>query len=217
MRNLLKLPKPAILAQHENEWLAAYLLDKKNSTNKYRYRHTDIKSCLKIETFEKCAYCESKIGHNTPGDVEHKIPSSKIENLHFTWDNLTIACTECNRRKNDFYSHQDGFLDPYQDDVETMLDHCGPVVTAKVGHPRAEVVVSILKLCSEERIELVKGKIRAIQALQNVLERYNATPDGALREVLRLQIIDLASPSSEYSSMIKHALCARGYGPLLGF
>jgi hypothetical protein len=215
VRNLAKLPEPAVLSDNHVDWLATYLADKKNKTNKYRYRHDDIKSTLKDETHEKCAYCESKIGHNSPGDVEHKIPSSKVENLHFTWANLTIACTECNRRKNAFYQAHDGFLDPYLEDVESMLHHDGPVVTAVVGHPRAEVVVGILKLCSEERIELVKGKIRSIQALQNILERFNSTPAGALREVIRLQIVDMASTSFEYSAMIRDALRAKGFGDLL--
>ena len=83
---------------------------------------------LKEETGFKCVYCESKIGHNTPGDIEHKIPSSKDEDQHFAWNNLTIACTECNRRKNDYYVIGNEFLDPYSDDVENVLEHHGPLV-----------------------------------------------------------------------------------------
>ena len=35
-----------------------------------------IKAALMKETHDKCAYCESKVGHNCPGDAEHKIPVS---------------------------------------------------------------------------------------------------------------------------------------------
>src|SRR5262245_50482428 len=112
MRNLIKQPKPDILGENEDKWLEEYLADKNNHTKKYRYRHIDIKSSLRHETHDKCVYCESKLGHNTPGDIEHKIPSSKVDNLHFTWSNLTLACTECNRRKNNFYNNADGFIDP---------------------------------------------------------------------------------------------------------
>jgi 5-methylcytosine-specific restriction endonuclease McrA len=116
MRNLKKVPTPKILEDNVAAWLAEYLADKANPTKRYRYRNDDIKGALRDETGFKCIYCESKIGHNTPGDVEHKIPSSKVPEEHFTWTNLTIACTECNRRKNDYYETDEGFLDPYNED-----------------------------------------------------------------------------------------------------
>lgn len=88
---------PNVLAINHDEWLTAFLADKTNKTNKYRYRHSEIKITLTEETGWKCVYCESKIGHNTPGDIEHKVPSSKDEHRHFNWENLTVACTECNK------------------------------------------------------------------------------------------------------------------------
>ncbi len=123
MRKIQKLQIPEILASNSAKWLSEYIEDKSSSNRRYRYRETDIKNQLKQETADKCVYCESKIGHNTPGDVEHKIPSSKNINLHFDWNNLTIACTECNRRKNDYYEEGIEFLDPYEDDVEVLLEH----------------------------------------------------------------------------------------------
>jgi len=103
MRTINKKPKPQVLVDNEDSWLTAFKSDRSNSTKKYRYRDKAIKKALIEETGYKCVYCESKIGHNTPGDIEHKIPSSKNIDLHFTWGNLTIACTECNRRKNYYY------------------------------------------------------------------------------------------------------------------
>src|SRR5687767_14822167 len=101
MRKVSKHAEPDVLQTNHQEWTDAYLADPGNATKKYRYRHPEIKSALKEETADKCVYCESKIGHNTPGDVEHMTPSSVQPQHHFAWSNLTIACTECNRRKND--------------------------------------------------------------------------------------------------------------------
>jgi hypothetical protein len=82
----------------------------------------------------------------TPGDIEHKVPSSKNRRLHFVWSNLTVACTECNRRKLDYYEIGAEFLDPYSDPVEDCLIHLGPIVYLAPGHQRAEITVRTLSL-----------------------------------------------------------------------
>jgi hypothetical protein len=156
-------------------------------------------------------YCESRVGHNTPGDVEHKIPSSKDRTKHFYWFNLTIACTECNRRKRDYYEACDGFLDPYVDNPDDHLEHNGPVVTPKVGSARAEVCVETLKLCSAERLPLVAQKIAKLEELHQVLVRYNTEAPGPLKEILKRRLSDMAKPSAEYSAMVRDALRAKGY------
>ena len=129
MRFLEKLSQPVVLLTNNIIWLNEFILDRDNKTKRYRYRHPDIKSQLKVETGKKCIYCESKIGHNTPGDIEHIIPTSRDVNQHFIWENLTIACTECNRRKNDYYERGTEFLNPYLDNnIENQIQHRGPIV-----------------------------------------------------------------------------------------
>lgn len=210
MRKIEKLKKPEVLETNETDWLKTYKEDKKNSTKKYRYRHIDIKSKLKEETSNKCVYCESKIGHNTPGDIEHKIPSSKNIELHFSWKNLTIACTECNRRKNDYYEKGTEFLDPYEDQVESILEHRGPIVYWKTGETRAEISVKILELNSQGRSQLVFRKIEKVEEIQNLLERHDQESNPALKIVLSKQLKEMASVSSEYSGMVFSILESKG-------
>ncbi|MHB1085352.1 MAG: HNH endonuclease [Thiobacillus sp.] len=209
-----KLPKPPILADNEDIWLEEFLSDRKNKTKRYRYRHSEIKATLREETFDKCVYCESKLGHSSPGDVEHKMPSSKVPEKHFDWDNLTMACQECNRRKNAFYDAHDGFIDPYVDDVEAMLEHLGPVVTWKTGEARAEISVGILELSSDARIKLFTRKIEKLRELCHILERFEVAT-GPLKGLLSRQIKEMAKTNAEYSAMVKSALIAKGYAPLL--
>jgi hypothetical protein len=70
----------------------------------------------------KCAYCESKIGENQPGDVEHYRPKGRVVNdelkpvrvthrvkgtiqhpgyywLAYEWSNLFPSCIDCNRAR----------------------------------------------------------------------------------------------------------------------
>lgn len=215
MRSLQKLPKPAVLAANEAIWLAEYLADSHNSTKRNRYRDKEIKSTLREETANKCVYCESKLGHNTPGDVEHKIPTSKAPNRHFDWLNLTLACNECNRRKSNYFNEAEGFLDPYVDAVEEYLDHVGPVVTWKAGAARGEIFVSTLELCSEHRFALVARKIERLNQLAHLLERYNSEERVVMKGLLQRQIRQMADRTSEYSAMIEAMLRSKGYGNFL--
>jgi len=210
MRHLTKLEKPEALAENEEAWLTDYLADKGNGTKKYRYRHPEIKQRLKEETGFKCVYCESKIGHNTPGDIEHKVPSSKDDTHHFVWDNLTIACTECNRRKNDYYEIGEEFLDPYNDNVEDMLEHYGPLVFWKTGENRAEITIRQLQLNNEARAQLIFQKMSKLDALANLIERWSNEVNGNLKSLLLMQIEEMCQVNSEFSAMVLSVIKRKG-------
>lgn len=202
MRNLSKISEPEILKINKENWQESFRNDP-SPTNRTRYRCHAIKTALKEETGFKCVYCESKIGHNTPGDVEHKIPSSKVPDLHYTWENLTIACTECNRRKNNYYQVGTEFLDPYSDDVESLVEHLGPLVLWATNNTRAEITIKTLELNDYTRTELIMRKIEIINDFKNLIERYQCPSDPNLKELLLKQIQDKISKNSEYSGMLK--------------
>jgi len=206
MRYIDKLEEPEILKLNKAEWLAKYKANK-SDTNRYRYRDTSIKTQLKSETSSKCVYCESKIGHNVSGDVEHMIPSSKNEDLHFEWNNLTIACPECNRRKNDYFDIDNEFLNPYVDhDLDTIVKHFGPIVTWQTGNTRAEITVRTLELSDYKRSELIVRKVEKIKEVETLLERYHQTDKESIKRILILQLKEMANAGSEFSGMIKALL-----------
>lgn len=206
MREIQKEVIPVVLNDNKTKWTQDYIADPTNGTKRYRYRHLEIKGALKQETSDKCVYCESKIGHNTPGDVEHKVPSSHNPTLHFEWSNLTIACTECNRRKNAYFDAAKPFLDPYNDPVETSLVHHGPIVCWEPGNETAEITIKILKLDDTERVSLILRKIEKIASLNTLIERISHS-SAAMRPLLLMQLEDLKDKRSEYSGMVR-AICA---------
>lgn len=208
MRRLKKLQCPSVLADNQEDWLQKYLQNK-NDTNRNRYRNSDIKEQLKAETGHKCIYCESKIGHNTPGDIEHKKPSSKVIDLHFEWENLTIACTECNRRKNDYFDDKICFLDPYNDDVESMIEHHGPLVTWVSGNRQAEISIRILELNTEKRLALILRKVEKLNEFVGLLERWHQE-EGLLKDLLWKDIEDRVDRFSEFSGMLLSVLKSKG-------
>jgi hypothetical protein len=202
MRRLVKLPVPPLLAAQSAQWLADYLDDPSSSTKKYRYRAPEIKDALCSETGWKCVYCESKIGHNTPGDVEHKIPSSKVPMLHFEWENLTVACSECNRRKRDYYEPDVGFLDPYVDPVEELVLHSGPFSSWRLGDERAEVTVRTLELHDMTRRELVQQKYDLLEKARNLIALVTQA-SGRLRLLREDELRRMQDIRSEYSAMVR--------------
>lgn len=203
MRKLAKLPIPTVLATNGASWLAEYLKDPSSNTCRTRYRHAEIKETLRTETGWKCVYCESKIGHNTPGDVEHKVPTSKKQELHFVWENLTIACTECNRRKNDFYNEAEAFLDPYVDDVEACLMHLGPLVYWQPGHTRAEISVRTLDLDSGKRRALFERKKETLEKARSLLDLVRTTSTELLRKLRQDELDRMHRVDAEYSAMVR--------------
>jgi DNA-directed RNA polymerase subunit RPC12/RpoP len=201
MRTNKKGPEPEILAANKERWTAECLADRSSDTKRYRYRHPEIKEALKNETYVKCVYCESKIGHNTPGDVEHKIPTSVDPTQNFEWNNLTIACTECNRRKSNYFSRAKPFLDPYAAGVEGRVRHYGPVMGWPPADGESEVTIKTLALDTVDRAELLSRKVEKIEALNNLVARLTAE-QGIVADVLRVSLLRMRGHDAEYSGMI---------------
>lgn len=203
MRNIAKLSEPPILTEKREEWKAA-LSSNPSEHHKNKYRHPEIKAHLLNETHGKCVYCESKIGHNCPGDIEHKIPKSRQIDLIFEWDNMTIACNECNRRKAEYYDPNCMFLDPNNDNVENLVQHVGPLVFNRPGNVRSEVTVRTLELNSlKGRPSLISRKMEKLESIKNLVERIATTENTTLKSFLLEELTESYDISSEFSGMTK--------------
>ena len=58
---------------------------------------TEAKTNLKLESHNKCAYCEAPTAAVTFGDVEHFRPKGTYWWLAFCYDNYAYACQMCNQ------------------------------------------------------------------------------------------------------------------------
>lgn len=203
MRKILKGTEPQVLIDNKESWKSA-LQSNPSNHNKNKYRHPDIKKALRDETCNKCVYCESKIGFNCPGDIEHKIPKSKEADLIFEWNNMTIACNECNRRKSDYYDSACMFLDPYTDNVEGLVLHYGPFVVSLPGNKRSEVTVLILELSlNTTRKSLIGRKIEKLESIKHLIERIAVEDNAIIKDFLQKTLLESCSISAEYSGMVK--------------
>ena len=108
----------------------------KNGTKKFEFNnrifgHENVKAELLKAQFNKCCYCESKIGSTSPGDVEHHRPKAYSQQdreqpkiypgyywLVYDWDNLFVSCSICNR------SHKKNYF-PLSNPNARARDHLG--------------------------------------------------------------------------------------------
>ena len=109
----------------KNKHCSSFVRDRKayeNGTKNFEFKnriygHKNVKAKLLEAQFNKCCYCESKIGSTSPGDVEHYRPKAYSQQdrgqpkiypgyywLVYDWENLFVSCEICNRshKKNYF-------------------------------------------------------------------------------------------------------------------
>jgi uncharacterized protein (TIGR02646 family) len=208
MRTLIKGDKPNILVEKESEWTQELMIyvnagQKTPDTIKGRYRHPAIKDALLIETFQKCAYCESKITHIDFGDIEHIEPKSKVHHKTFTWSNLTIGCSKCNNNKLDYHDVNLPLLNPYMDKPEDKIKFIGPVPFPVGGDDRADMTIRQLKL---DRLELIERRVDHINTLKPLIREYEKTTNPNLRKLVLQDIFDRVTPDKEFTLMTSQIL-----------
>lgn len=207
MIKLEKLEEPVILKDKKAEWTREYLeakaADNLKDTVRYRYRHPDIKTQVRKETSDKCAYCESKITHTYPGDTEHILPRSDFPELVVDWANLTLCCGECNRRKSNYHSATEPLMNPYNDEPEVHLFAVGTLIFGRAGNKKGALAELKLGL---NRPELIERRYERIKSLKNLAERYANQVAGALKDLLRNELMKEIKKDKEYTFVSREFL-----------
>jgi 5-methylcytosine-specific restriction endonuclease McrA len=205
MIRINKGPIPETIVIHGPTWTAVWIDHVENGTpissiDKSRYRRPEIKSSIVEETFGKCAYCESKVTHTYPGDVEHILPKRKRPDLFVTWGNLTLACSVCNTKKGDYYDANQPLLNPYVDDPADHLRFHGPLLFHVPGSNTGEVTRLLLDL---SRAGLFERRRERIEALNQLIDRWSACADGGLRALLLGEIKKELADDREYAAALR--------------
>lgn len=215
MIKLSKLNEPQILIDNKQAWTSEYLQLLGSSSDipysvKYRYRNPEIKEQIVKETHNKCAYCESKLSHVCPGDVEHILPKAKDArpDLYVEWTNLTLSCEECNRtRKKDYYNPDDPLLNPYVDNPEEHLLAEGPLIIHRPNDRKGEITEKVLEI---NRTELLERRIDRIKNLVNLADKWKAETNVTLKKIFEKELKKEADPDKEYSFIVKGYLNSIG-------
>lgn len=199
---LHKLARPQVLTDNAAAWTAVVVNklaagQKPTKTEKSRYNHPDVKAQLVAETSGKCAYCESKIRHVAPGDIEHAVPKSAEPSKWFDWDNLTLGCSECNRRKG---TKAGPFVDPYSDDPAHHLIFLGSMVLPFNGSAKGINTEGELEL---NRADLFERRTERLRGLHKQLSLIPLVADPNAREVLKRDFLKELAADREYTAMAR--------------
>ena len=204
MIELKKLAKPQLLIDNGDVWTSDlmkeyYSTNVINKTKQSRYNKTEIKDILKNETNEKCAYCESKITHIYPGDIEHIIPKSIFPRLTFTWTNLTLGCYWCNNKKRALLDRSCKFLNPYKDKTNEHIRAFGPIICHINASQRGEITWRTFEL---NRPELRDKRQEKIEELQILIDKYHLTINLTLKALIETEILDFIN-RTEFTFTLK--------------
>ena len=198
--------EPKVLQDNATAWTAELVTayvggGKPTDAQSTRYRHSDVKDAIIAETHGKCAYCETKVIHSQPGDIEHIFPKSLDRTKTFEWSNLTLACRTCNANKSNRDPLAEHIIDPYIIDPTDHLVFLGPLV-ASSGTVAGTNTSAILEL---HRASLTEDRQNLIQKHLLVYEQVSR-PDlpVVVRKAIYEEFVAKETASSaEYSAMNK--------------
>jgi uncharacterized protein (TIGR02646 family) len=122
MRGLIRLPKPQILIDREDNWTKDFITSGKERPDSSKYAHDKIRIQLATMSFHKCFYCESKLKQTTK-EVDHHIEVSIKKELAFVWTNLYLSCDNCNNKVNHDAIPIDEALDPCSNNDSEIQEH----------------------------------------------------------------------------------------------
>ncbi|AFT69515.1 HNH endonuclease family protein [Alloalcanivorax dieselolei B5] len=187
MIKLTKGPEPEVLINNKGRWTRDLLAaieegnaEKIRAVTK-RYNHSEVKTALKEETRQKCAYCEANVTDVAHGDIEHVAPKSISRDKTFEWENLTFTCQICNQNK----SNKEGFVDPYKEEPDEHIFFAGAF--AKGKSLKGTLTVAELKL---NRIALIESRNREIERYADQLEKVFLIPDERTKELLLASMLN---------------------------
>ncbi|QKG54485.1 HNH endonuclease [Hymenobacter sp. BRD67] len=205
---MIKLPKPAVLRLRSLTW-TVNLMAYRNRNEKppklvlNKYNHKKVKETLVNETSGKCAYCESKVTHVYPGDIEHILPKSDFPKLTFEWNNLTFSCSVCNGHKSNYYDAQNPVLNPYSDAIYEHITSSGAMIIHMPGSVRGEITYKLLEL---NRGNLIERREEALVIFRKYLDAYVKEQNIYLKSLYKKEIIGMISPDKEFSFVLKNSL-----------
>jgi uncharacterized protein (TIGR02646 family) len=158
------------------------------------YKSKSVQEKLNEIYHYKCAYCERDISDDDK-HIEHYRPKSRYYWLAYSWDNLLLCCSRCNKAKGDkFQTIHCSMLygnEPFSEihilgkqydiqelpksinpEREDILDEIIFDRDAKMTSLNKRLVYTIDELCSLNRNELVEKRIKILNGFIRRVERH---------------------------------------------
>ncbi len=178
MRYIKRFSKPAILEKKEKEWTGKFLMSGKDRPDNSKYAHQDIRGLLESMSHHKCFYCEQKL-KGIPSEIDHFIEASERKDLAFDWDNLYLACTNCNDKVPNKTIAVTNALNPCNDTDDIIEQH--------LSFEKEQIIVANNSTLGQKTIQKYKLEEPELDLLRSkminiFLEVYNHIKDKQIEE-----------------------------------
>ena len=170
MRYIERIAKPEILERKADTWRDAFVGSDKKRPDNNKYAHRQVRESLNTMSFHKCFYCERKL-KDIPEEIDHFIEVAERKELAYEWENLYLACDNCNNKLPNRTISVTTALNPcYHPDAEIQqhLTFENEIIRAKNDSDLGRSTIQKYKLDSDQ-LDLVR--LRAIQQFHKVLIR----------------------------------------------
>lgn len=208
MRHIERLPKPAILRDKQAEWQEKYeeRLAENSQTrpdnNKYAYK--DIKDRLYAMSYGKCFYCETKLSGGNK-EVDHFIEVAIDHSKAYEWENLYLACSNCNDKMDHDAIPVTEALDPCCDsdeEIQQNITYVEELISAVSGSQKGLNTIKKYKLNTElldmRRGQWLKKLLKTVADIEGVMiEEGRKT----VTDVERKTLLRYTMPDQPYSLM----------------
>ena len=168
MRYIERIAKPKILEQKADTWREAFVGSDKKRPGNSKYAHRQVRDSLNAMSFHKCFYCERKL-KDIPKEIDHFIEVAERKELAYDWENLYLACDDCNNKLSNRTIPVDSALNPCRHldkEIQQHITFEDEIIRAKNDSDIGRGTIQKYKLDSDQ-LDLVRS--RAIQQFHKVL------------------------------------------------
>jgi len=208
MRHIDRLPKPAILSDRQVEWQEKYgekLAENPQARpDNSKYAHKEIKDRLYAMSYGKCFYCETKLSGGNK-EVDHFVEVAIDHSKAYQWDNLCLACSNCNDKMDHNAIPVTEALDPCRDsdeEIQRNITYVDELISAVPGSQKGLNTIKKYKLSTElldmRRGQWLKKLLKTVADIEGVMieEGRKTVTDTEKKALLRYTM-----PDQPYSLM----------------
>lgn len=197
------------------------------------YGAEDVKTQLMSDQHCKCIFCEHLLLGKDGGEVEHFRPKTAYRQdrtegntikpayhqLAYDWENLSVCCHACNRRKSTFFplnnpnsrfnldAEEALFINPYKDNPEDYIEfRCERIFPKQdnqgVENKKGRTTIDYLELNRNDLVELRRRRLHKF--LEN-MERQHMSFEQFLQQEKQDEINEGRTPDSiEFLGMLEN-------------
>jgi len=213
MRSINRFEEPDILVRKKDEWTRKFIESGKARPDNSKYGHRQINTALYSMSHNKCFYCERQL-KGVPSEIDHYIEVAENKLLAFEWDNLYLACDNCNDKISNLSISVNDVINPCGTtdiEIESHITFVDEEITALNGSELGLQTIQKYKLSSKQLDYLRAKELKKFHMTLIEIQRKQVL-DG--RQTLTAQeralLIQFSHPDKPYSLMFKKLLEANG-------